>query len=94
MPKGRERRTRSNRPLALAITTPRAGTDAGNTALNVIVDIVKDEPPCAEESLYDGSKRRIFQAKKKLKDPADNKETTNPSQILWESIYAREKSSQ
>ena len=51
VPCPKECRTRSNRPLALAIITPRAGTDAGNTALNVTVDIAKDEPPYAEENL-------------------------------------------
>ena len=41
----RRDRTRSSRPLALAIIVPRAGKDVGNTALNVVVDIAKDEPP-------------------------------------------------
>ena len=50
----KECRTRSNRPLALAIITPRAGTDAGKAALNVTVDIAKDEPPCAEETFMMG----------------------------------------
>ena len=53
VPYQKEYRTRSNRPLALAITTLRAGTDVGNTALNVTVDIAKDEPPCAEESFVE-----------------------------------------
>ena len=93
MPCQGECRTRSNIPLALAIMTPRAGTDAGNTALNVTVDIAKDEPPCAEESFYDGLARRILKVKKKLGDPAINKETTDPSQIFWEVYYVQEKQS-
>ena len=65
--------------------TLRAGTDVGNTALSVTVDIAKDEPPYAEKVFYDVSIRRIFQVRKKLKDPANDKETINPSQIFWES---------
>lgn len=73
--------------------TLRAGTDVGNTALSVTVDIAKDEPPYAEENFYGVSIRRIFQVRKKLKDPANEKETTNSSQIFWEVDYAKEKQS-
>lgn len=42
LPGQKERRTKIKRPPALATIVPRAGRDAGRTALNVTVDIAKE----------------------------------------------------
>lgn len=63
----RKDRTRNKRPPALATIVPRAGREAGSAALNVIVDIAKDEAPYVGAKLLQlneksmaGDKIKIF----------------------------------
>lgn len=50
LPHLKKNRTKTSKPPALATIVPRAGRDAGSTALIVVVDIAKETNPYARTS--------------------------------------------